>query len=433
VGAPLPTLRILDLNASLQPSHPPPRAFAALRTPGFGAYLFGSMLAMMADSIEHVISWWMMFEKFRSPALGGFAVLSHWLPFLLFSLHAGALADRFDPRRIIQVAMLLYMLCSLAWGALFLLDALEIWHAVVILSVHGIAGVLWAPASQIMIHDIAGRAQLHSAVRLLATSRVLGLLGGPAVGGVLLLAFGGATGILLNALIYVPLTVWLWRAPFGPRFRTEATTQPLREMPGLAGVLATMRDVAGNRVVVSMTVVAGVSSLLVGNAYQAQMPEFAADLGHVNADVYYSMLLGANAAGALVAGLALETIGIANARPRAVLVLVLLWCLSIGGFAISASYPLSLALLFVGGVLNLTFSSMAQTLVQLHAPPQMRGRVIGVFNMFFHGLRAFSGVTVGMGGSLIGVHWSLGVSAAVLLVITLGLLAAAVRAPAQAG
>jgi MFS family permease len=96
----------------------PHRAFAALRAPGFGAYLFASMLAMMADSIEHVISWWMMFEKFRSPALGGFAVFSHWLPFLLFSIYAGALADRFDPRRLIQIAMVLYMLCSLAWGAL---------------------------------------------------------------------------------------------------------------------------------------------------------------------------------------------------------------------------------------------------------------------------------------------------------------------------
>jgi MFS family permease len=420
-------------NAVPSPSQQasPPRAFAALRAPGFGAYLLGSMLAMMADSIEHVISWWMMFEKFRSPALGGFAVFSHWLPFLLFSIYAGALADRFDPRRLIQIAMMLYMLCSLAWGALFLADALEIWHAVVILSVHGIAGVLWAPASQLLIHDIAGRAQLHSAVRLLATSRVLGLLGGPAVGGAMLLVFGGAWGILLNALFYVPLTWWLWRAPFGPRFRSEP--QPPREALGLAGVLATLRDIAGNRVVVSMTVVAGVSSLLVGNAYQAQMPEFAADLGHVNADVYYTMLLAANAAGALVAGLALETIGIANARPGAVLVLVILWCLSVGGFAVSTSYPLSIGLLFVGGVLNLAFSSMAQTLVQLHAPAHTRGRVIGVYNMFFHGLRAFSGVTVGMGGSLIGVHWSLGLSAAALLAATLGLAAMKLdRQPASA-
>ena len=138
---------------------------------------------MGADSIEHVISYWMIFEKFHSPALGGYAVISHWLPFLLFSIYSGALADRFDPRRIIQIGMVLFMLCSLAWGVLFITDTLAIWHAVVILAVHGIAGVLWAPASQMLIHDIVGREQLYSAVRLMAMSRTLGLLAGPAVGG----------------------------------------------------------------------------------------------------------------------------------------------------------------------------------------------------------------------------------------------------------
>ena len=70
---------------------------------------------------------------------------------------------------------------------------------------------------------------------------------------------------------------------------------------------------------------------------------------------------------------------------------------------------------------------MAQALVQIHAPQNIRGRVLGLFNMSMHGMRAFSGVTVGMGGSLVGVHWSLAVSAAVLLVITLGLFAYEMR------
>ena len=67
------------------------------------------VLAMMADNIEHVISYWVVFQKFHSPALAGFAVLSHWLPFLLFSVAVGSLADRYDPRRIIQCGMLLFM------------------------------------------------------------------------------------------------------------------------------------------------------------------------------------------------------------------------------------------------------------------------------------------------------------------------------------
>jgi MFS family permease len=414
------------VQSESQPQH---RAFAALRAPGFGIYLVGSMLAMMADSIEHVISYWIVFDKFRSPALGGFAVFSHWLPFLLFSIWSGVLADRFDPRRIIQIGMVLYMLCSLAWGILFLTNSLEVWHAIAILSVHGIAGVLWAPASQLMIYDIAGRGQLHSAVRLLSTARVLGLLGGPAVGGAMLLMFGATAGILLNALFYIPLTWWLWRAPYGPRFRAAPRVAPSERL-GIAGLAETAREIAGNRVVVTMTIVAGMSSLLVGNAYQAQMPEFAADLGHVDADVYYSMLLGANALGALVAGIVLESYALLLPRMKTVFMLVLLWCLCMFGFAVSTSYPLSLALLLVAGFLNLAFGSMAQALVQLASPERVRGRVIGLYNMSYNGLRAFSGVTVGMGGSFVGVHWSLSLSSLALMVITAVLFAIAMRSAA---
>ena len=408
------------MTAAAQSPPKPHRAFGALRQPGYAAYLTGTMLAMMADSIEHVISYWVIYEKFKSPALGGYAVISHWAPFLFFSIWSGALADRFDPRRIIQLGMVLFMLCSLAWGVLIVTDTLEVWHAVVILTLHGFAGVFWAPASQMLVHDIAGRDNLHSAVRLIAMSRTLGLLGGPAIGGVMLLTLGPWIGMLLNTLIYLPLTVWLWNAPYGPKFRNDPPRP--REDGGLAGIMQTAREIAGNRIVVSMTLLAGASSFVVGNAYQAQMPEFAADLGHDHADFHYTMLFGANAAGALVAGLFFETFNLLQAKPKIAGVLVVLWCLCVGGFAVSDNFVLSFVLLFLGGFFYLAFSAMTQTLVQLHAPNHMRGRVIGLYNMCFHGMRAFSGVTVGMAGALIGVHWSLGLSAAALLVIAIALL-----------
>ena len=82
-----------------------------------------------------------------------------------------------------------------------------------------------------------------------------------------------------------------------------------------------------------------------------------------------------------------------------------------------------LALLFTAGFFELSFNAMAQTLVQINAPPDMRGRVIGLFNMASLGLRAFSGVSVGLLGSLIGVHWSLALSAMVMLAIACSMLA----------
>ncbi|HVA13433.1 MAG TPA: MFS transporter, partial [Stellaceae bacterium] len=318
----------------------PPRAsFVALQEAGFRKYFIYSALAMMADSIEHVISYWMIFQKFHSPALAGFAVTSHWLPTLLFGVFAGALADKYDSRRLIQIGMLLFMTCSLTWGVLFITGWLEWWHAVVILTIHGIASVFWGTPGQVILHDIVGRERLPSAVRLSATSRYLGLLAGPAVGGAILLALGPAHGILLNMLFYTPLLLWLWKAPYGPKF--QKNRPPPRPVRGFADVVMTIAAIRDNRIITSMILLAGAASFFVANGYQAQMPSFAHDLGHGNAGVFYAMLLGADACGALTAGIVLESSGWLQPRLLTPFILVMIWCCALGSFALTTSYPIA--------------------------------------------------------------------------------------------
>jgi hypothetical protein len=70
----------------------------------------------------------------------------------------------------------------------------------------------------------------------------------------------------------------------------------------------------------------------------------------------------------------------------------------------------------------LSFYAIAQTIVQLEAPVELRGRLIGLFSMSAYGLRAFSGFTIGVVGGLIGIHWSLALSSMVLLAVTVALL-----------
>ena len=407
-----------DTAAATAPAR---QSFAALRHAGFRALFITSMLAMMADNIEHVISYWVVFQKFQSPALAGFAVVSHWLPFLLFSVAAGALADQLDPRRIIQCGMTLFIVASLGWGYFFITDTLQMWHAMVLLVIHGCAGVLWQSPNQLLLYDIVGPADLPSAVRLSATARYLGVLVGPAVGGAIMLALGTSLGILVNTVFYLPLVIWLMNAPYGPRFRKGAAP-PRRAVRGLADIVQTMRDISGHHVIVSMTLLGGCASFFVGNAYNAQMPEFALDLGHGDPGVAYSSLLAADAAGALLAGVLLESRALLAAKPRAAIMLAVLWCGALMGFSLSTVYPLALALLFTAGFFELAFNAMAQTLVQLNAPTDIRGRVIGLFGMASLGLRAFSGVTVGLIGSLVGVHWSLALSALMVLAIACALL-----------
>src|SRR5262249_25942986 len=135
--------------------------------------------------------------------------------------------------------------------------------------------------------------------------------------------------------------------------------------------------------------------------------------------VSYSLLLAADAAGALLAGVALETWGRLTPTPRLAIMLAIFWSVSLLLFATAGLYGLALVLLFAARFFELSVNTVAQALVQLNAPADIRGRVVGLFNMAGLGMRSFSGITVGVLGAAIGIHWSLGVSAAVLLVLLL--------------
>jgi MFS family permease len=373
---------------------------------------------MMADNVEHVITYWLIFERFHSPALAGFAVISHWAPFLLFGITFGALADRYDCRRIIQWGQFLFIVASFTWAVLFLTNTLEAWHAVILLVVHGVAGALWSPASQLYIYDVVGGAEdLQSGVRLAATARQIGILFGPAVGGGLLLALGPANGLLVNCLLYLPLILWLFRTPYtghlhrgGPAVAANALT--------LADAWRTLKDVRHQPVILAMVVLGGATSLLVGNAYQAQMPQYAADIPGAQGEIGYSVLLTATGLGSVTGGLALEwSAWLRRPSVGPAIAMGIVWALALALFAVTSSYALAVVALFAAGFLNLGFTALAQTIVQLEAPPDRRGRVVGLYSMAQNGLRVGSGVTVGLVGTVVGIHASLEWSALVALVV----------------
>ena len=152
-------------NRRAAPSAEKTIAFAALRHRDYRRYFFVHFFSTLGDNIEHVISYWLLFQKFRSPVLGGFAVISHWTPFLFFAVYFGALADRHNCRRIIQASQLLYAGVSLTWGFLFLTDTIEVWHACVLLVLHGMAGVLGGPGGQQPAAQLRRSLKLHQRLR----------------------------------------------------------------------------------------------------------------------------------------------------------------------------------------------------------------------------------------------------------------------------
>ncbi len=238
--------------------------------------------------------------------------------------------------------MLLFIVASAGWGFFFLTDTIEMWHAMLLLVIHGCAGVLWQTPNQLLLYDLVPQAALPSAVRLNATARYLGILVGPAVGGVIMLTLGTSHGIIFNTLFYLPMLLWLFWAPV----RDTSVAVHRYAVRGFADIVLTIRAIGTQPILAAMTWLAGLTSFMIGNAYHAQMPGYAGDLGHGDPGVSYSVLLAADAGGALLAGLALEAWGRLRPTPRTAITLAILWSVALLAFATVRIYPLAIVLLF---------------------------------------------------------------------------------------
>lgn len=366
---------------------------------------------MLGDNNEHVLTYWVLWERFHSPALVGFEIISHWLPFLVLSVPFGTLAERFDCRKLVLIAQALFMVVSVSWAVLLLTGTLQMWQACVLLMLHGCAGALWSPAEQILLHDYAPTRELGNIVRLNATFRSLGALCGPVVGTVLLFGLGPVAGLFVNVLFYLPMCIVMLTSPYTGHARTSMAARRVsfRDLPDVLGTVR--RD----GTLSSMILLSALGALLLGGNLQAAMPSIAGTLG-AESGLGYGVLLFANGVGGVVGGFLLEATNRLRPTVRTAAITTVVVGLTTVAATQSGIYAVAVIGLVLGGFANLATATVQQTMVQLRAPDDQRGRIVGLFNMVSQGFRTGNGIALAVLGTAIGVVPAVAVGGAALAV-----------------
>jgi MFS family permease len=349
-------------------------AYAALRFREYRAFLVAAGTANAATQIQSAVLGWQVYALTGDPLALGLVGLSEALPFLGLTLVGGWAADRMD-RRTLSTASLAAVAVSGAW-----LVALSLGTPRSVLPFYGaqaLAGAgraFFRPASSALGAEIVPREHYLNAATWRSAIFHSAMVVGPALGGGLIALGGPRLAYAVVVALAAVGTAAL--AAVAPRPRPPAT-------PG--HVLAELTD--GVRFVFRHPLLLGAMSLdmfavLFGGAI-ALLPVFARDVLGVG-EVGFGFLRAAPATGTILTSFALARAGpLRRAGPA------LLWSVALFGatwiaFALSRSYPLSVALLAAGGALDGVSVVLRSTLVQLETPPERMGRVAAV-NSFFIG------------------------------------------------
>ena len=403
---------------------PPPAQrlrLVAFEVPLYRWYFGASWISSAGDGMETVIRNLLVLQLAGDQAAFwlGMMVFAHWVPFTLFSLYGGTLADRYDLRKLQLVAQLLLFAAGLGVALVTIAGLVTVWWIFGFLLLHGFAGSIGNPAQQTLVHSIVGRDRLLSAVSLNSTSRQLSQVVGPAIAGLVFVAFGPGWGLLVNALSFVPLLLLLtfMRLPRAELRVPQATLDALRE--GIRFVRSRPR----------LSALIGVEMLPVvflGHTFQSLLPLFARD--RLGADALgYSFLLVASGIGALGAAVWLAY---GRERPDPLRIVVLTAAIEMAAilmFALATSYQLALVLMLVIGATAVIAQALANTTLQLSAPDRIRGRVMGAYSFGTQGTRVVNGPLLGGLAQVLGPAVAVAGSAALVLAALGGILAALAR------
>jgi MFS family permease len=394
---------------------PAGRRFGALRHRDFAVLWGGLLLSNTGSWMQTTAQGYLVYQLTSSPLALGVLGLSFALPMLLLPPLGGVVADRIDRLALLR-------LTNVLWIVMTLVLAVLTWKGAVtfelIFLVSFLGAVLLAfdnPARQALVPDLVPPAELLSAISLNAVVYTGASLVGPAVAGVILGAAGadlyrGAALVFgLNAVSYLAVlvpVVWWIRVPPRPRPAAPASFgAELRE--GL-------HYVGARRPLVLLLLLTAVTSVF-GRSFTQLMPVFARDVLGVGPGGL-GLMYAAPGAGTLVGGTGLAALRRVGSRRRLVTWSTVAFALSIFGFAASRSYPLSLLLLFAGGLTVTVAGATIATLLQARVPGALRGRVMSLQTLAIIGMGPLGGLLSGALATWLPAPLAISATAAVVLV-----------------
>jgi MFS family permease len=365
------------------------RTFASLkRHRNYRLFFTGQVISVSGTWMQNVALAWLVVELTSSPIAVGALAFCRFIPFTLFGLVAGVVADRIDNRKLVIATQSVSMFLSAILATLVLTGTESLWLVYALAILGGTALVFDAPGRHALTFQMVGRDELPNAVALNASLFNASRVVGPAVGGVLIAAFGVGLCFAINTFTFIAVLVGLLMMRKEELVPVERAKEPPTMMRGIGEGLSWVLRSPDMRLVLAMVTVVST----VGFNFHVILPLLASDTLDTGPEVF-GILSACFGGGALVGALLSAALGRASWK-----VLVL----GTAGFSLCLLMlaPLDTVLpcailLFATGTCFTLWTSNANSILQLRAPDHLRGRVVSLYLWAFAGLAPLGGLFAG--------------------------------------
>lgn len=352
------------------------QTFRSLRVRNYRFFLSGTVVSNIGTWVQRVAQDWLVLQlTHHNGAALGITTGLQFLPVLLGGLWGGVITDRYNKRRLLMCTQVLFGLIAFLLGVLTVTGLVQVWCVYALAFATGTVTIFDNPSRQIFVVEMVGPDDVSNAVGLNSASFNLARIAGPAVAGFLIAIIGTGPLFFFNAASYLAVIGSLVAMR-----ESELQVQPrITRAPGQ--LLEGLRHVLGKpELLLPIIMVAFIGTF--GLNFQILTALFATNVFHRGASSY-GLLTSAVAAGSLIGALY-------SARRSRPTTLVLVGAgIAFGVLEIICglmpTYLAFAVLLVPAGLAALVISTSANSTVQLHSDPAVRGRVMALYLLVFMG------------------------------------------------
>ena len=386
--------------------------FSALRYSNFRWFWLNGATQAMGQGMQFLTIGILVLDSTDSSYQLGLVIFAYGVPNLAFSLVGGIIADRTDRLRLLVSTRVVESGLILALAILKLSGVMELWHVFAVSALLGTVQAINGPTRMALVADLVDRKDLMNAVALHTMVNQSGQIIGPALAGGIIEIAGVGNALVANAAMYlfgIAFLVLIKGLVAMPEAPKKAVIKELRE--GLQCVRSTP---------VLYTVIGlALAFTFFGMSYRQVLPAFTKEVLDVGAGGTGLLWLGAGL-GSLLGSFLLASLGDFKRKSWLLLASLLLLCVFLIAFAWSPWYWISWILFFFVGTMSTgLFWPLANTLVQLNVPSELRGRVLSILQIA-PAIHFLSALPLAVAGGL--VSWSIAVTGAALMVLLVTLL-----------
>ena len=329
---------------------------------------------------------WLLYKLTQSPLQLGINGLFRSVPAIALGIFSGALADRYDRKKLLLVTQTLLGILALLLGILDHSDNIRPWHIYTITFFSAAVGSCDGPARQALFPSLIPRTVLPNAVALNSILWKGAALLGPMLGGIAISLIGTSGAFYANAasFLVVIIALVLMKTHSMP---SEQPRHIVEEMK------AGMSFVYSQKVILGVIIMEATTSIF--GLDNAILTIFASDILRVGADGF-GLLQSARGLGAVIGSFLFITAGQRPYQGKILLGSALLYGAGFAFFGLAPSFTLALLLLTFVGAVDTIWASARSTILQWLAPDRLRGRVMSIFQLSNQGLNPLGQVETGL-------------------------------------